>query len=259
METEAVIFMHLHRTGGTTFLKLLDDIYNSEETYTIEGKRFVQSAREFSQLPDEQRKEYRLIKGHQFWGLHRFCPNGAKYITILRQPLERVLSQYYWHLRPECPFAIPPGMMLDEFLESGSFISTDNGMTRFIAGKDREDVAYGKCSPDVLALAKNNLQYYFLAVGITERYDESLISFKRLLGWEKFPFYLKKNVCCQKPSHPILSKWEDEALLKYNHYDIEIYEFAKKLFADSIGEMGESFQSELALFKRLNNPPQRRE
>jgi len=246
-----VIFMHLQRTGGTTFLKLLDNIYNRDETYAIDGKRFRESIHEFAQLPEEQRGKYRLIKGHLLWGLHTFCPNETTYITILRQPIDRAISQYYWHLRPECVYPIPADMALGEFLESGTFISADNGMTRFIAGKDRGAVAYGKCSRDMLELAKYNLKRYFLAVGFTEYYEESLILFKRLLGWEKYPFYQKKNVHRQKPAHPDLSKGQVEILLKYNQYDIELYEFAKELFEDRIRQEGKSFQDELALFIQL--------
>jgi hypothetical protein len=253
MTMKTVIFMHLHRTGGTTFLKLLDNIYDTAETYTINGKRFRESFDEFCQLPEERRKKYRLIKGHLFWGLHRFCPNETTYITLLRHPIEKVISQYYWHLRPECIYPIPPNMTLEEFLESGRFISTDNGMTRFIAGKDREDVEYGKCSQEMLDLAKNNLQRYFLAFGLTEYYDESLILFKKMLGWRQFPFYQKKNVHHKKPANSELSNREKEILVRYNHYDIELFEYARQLFENRVNKEGKSFQDEVSLFKQLNS------
>lgn len=248
-----IIFMHLHRTGGTTFLKLLDNIYAASETYTIDGRHFRESAIEFSQLPENQRKKYRLIKGHLFWGFHRFCPDETTYITILRHPLQRAISQYYWHLRPECFYPISPDTTLAEFLESGRFISADNGMTRFIAGKDREDVAYGKCSPEMLDLAKNNFQRYFLAFGLTEYFDESLILFKRLFGWQKFPFYQKKNVHQQKSGRHELSSRENEVLLRYNHYDIELYEYARQLFEDRLLKEGQPFQEEVTLFRQQNS------
>jgi hypothetical protein len=250
---KTVIFMHLHRTGGTTFLKLLDSIYDPDQTYTIDGKRFRESAIEFSQLPEDQREKYRLIKGHLLWGFHRFCPNETTYITILRHPLERAISQYRWHLRPECVYSIPPDTTIEEFLESGRFISADNGMTRFIAGMDQEHVAYGKCSQEMLDLAKNNFGRYFLAFGLTEYYDESLILFKKILGWQKFPLYQKKNVHHQKPVNSKLSSRENEVLLRYNHYDIELYEYARQLFEGRILKEGQFFQDEVALFKQLNS------
>jgi hypothetical protein len=253
MTMKTVIFMHLHRSGGTTFLKLLDNIYDASETYTIDGKRFRESAVEFSHLSENEREKYRLVKGHLFWGFHGLCPNETTYITILRHPFDRSISQYRWHLRPDCFYPIPPDWTLEAFLESGRFISTDNGMTRFISGKDREDVEYGKCSPEMLGLAKTNLERYFIAFGLTEYYDETLILFKKILEWQKFPFYQRKNVNHQKPANPGISSREHEVLLKYNRYDIELYEYARQLFEERIEKEDQSFRDEVALFKQLNS------
>jgi hypothetical protein len=126
-------------------------------------------------------------------------------------------------------------------------------MTRFLSGKDRDEVAYGKCSQEMLDLAKNNIQRHFLAFGLTEYFDESLIFFKRLLGWQKFPFYQKKNVHQQKSGRPELSSREQEVLLKYNHYDIELYEYARQLFESLLMKEEQSFQDEVALFKQKNS------
>lgn len=41
---------------------------------------------------------------------------------------------------------------------------------------------YGQCSPEMLESAKKNLQD-FAAVGLTERYNETLILLKRAFNW----------------------------------------------------------------------------
>ena len=46
--------------------------------------------------PAAQRGRYRLIQGHLYFGLHRFIPRASTYVTFLRQPVERVLSFYYY-------------------------------------------------------------------------------------------------------------------------------------------------------------------
>jgi hypothetical protein len=253
---KTIIFMHLHRTGGITFIKLLDQIYDPEVTYAIDGRHFRESLQEFIRLPEEERKKFRIIKGHLFWGLHNFCQAGTRYLAFFRHPIDRAISQYYFHLRPQCLYPIPPDTTLTEFLDSGKFISTDNGMTRFVAGKDREDVEYGQCSRDMLKQAKHNLEHHFLAVGITEYYDQSLVLFKRALGWETYPLYQKKNVNRRKPANRCLSQQERKTLFKYNQYDIELYAFAKKMFATRIQEEGKGFEDEVAHFIQLNKAHQ---
>jgi hypothetical protein len=252
---KTVLFMHLHRTGGTTLLKVLESFYDANETFAIDGKRHRCSVQDFIRQPEAKRGKFRMIKGHLFWGLHHFCLNEATYITILRHPIDRVLSLYYWQLRPDCFYSIPAGTTLEDFLASGEFVSVDNGMTRFIAGKDLDEVPYGMCTGKTLELAKDHLARHFAAFGLTERYEESLILFKRSLGWERFPFFQKVNVHQQKPAHPVISAREQEALLLHNAYDLELYGFARMIFEDRISQMVASFADEVALFKHLNASP----
>jgi hypothetical protein len=251
-----VIFMHLHRTGGTTFIKLLDRFYDKKETYAIDGRRFQDSLKELIALPEEQRRKYRLVKGHLFWGLHRHLPHRATYLTFMRHPLARAVSQYHFHLQPRCFYPIPPDMTLREFLESGKFVSTDNGMTRLVAGKNWDEVPYGECTREMLELAISNLRHSFLAVGITERFDESLQLFNRLLGWGQDPLYQSLNVNRKKPVRSVLSKEDEDALRHYNRFDLQLYEFARAWFEKRIGQEGPDFQTDMERFRRsLGNSP----
>jgi hypothetical protein len=171
---------------------------------------------------------------------------------MLRDPIDRVTSLYYYQLRPQHKYYISPGISLVEYLNEGIALSSDNGMTRFIAGKDRDDVAYGKCSPEMLEEAKENLNRHFLAIGLTERFDESIILFKRLLGWEKMPFYHLININKQKPKQRQLTDSELSCIKKYNGLDIELYNYAKRLFEEKISQQDSCFHQELKLFIQQN-------
>jgi hypothetical protein len=244
--------MHLHRTGGTTLQKLTDALYAPQHTYLIRGKHFQESAEEFKRLPDEKRKAYRMIKGHMFFGLHEYCAAEARYITILRNPLRRAVSQYYWHLRPEGYYPIPSGMTLCEFLESGKFISADNGMTRFIVGKDRDAVPYGRCTAGMLDEAKSNLQRYFLAVGLTEQFDPSIILFKRLLGWKKVPAYTVKNKNSQQYEHAEITEKEHACIKRFNELDMELYRYATTLFEQKVSTQDPTFADDVDRLQKIN-------
>jgi len=45
------------------------------------------------------RRRLLVVRGHLFYGIHEFLPQGATYITMLREPVVRLLSSYYFILR----------------------------------------------------------------------------------------------------------------------------------------------------------------
>ena len=61
--------------------------------------------------------------------------------------------------------------------------------------------AQGELDASALALAKRNLDG-FIAVGLTERFDESLIMIRRALGW-RLPAYMSTNAALSgQPGDP---------------------------------------------------------
>src|SRR5438105_758705 len=47
-------------------------------------------------LSKERLRKIRVFKGHMLFGLHEVLPQPATYITVLRDPIERTLSAYYF-------------------------------------------------------------------------------------------------------------------------------------------------------------------
>jgi len=87
----SIVFLHIPKTGGTTLSKLIEKMYN---TYLI----WHQSEGDFRSLSPEEREHYRIIIGHTNLGmkLHEYVTQPCAYVTILRDPIERILSLYYY-------------------------------------------------------------------------------------------------------------------------------------------------------------------
>jgi hypothetical protein len=252
----AILFMHLHKTGGTTLSKVIDAMYPPHQVFSIQGRRFRESIEEFKSFSPSRRAGFKVVKGHMFFGLHRFIPRPSFYITLLRDPLERIHSLYYWALdRPNVPYhkrVAGRGMTLEQFLESGLAPAADNGMVRFLSGCDVDTVPYGKCTDDLLDIAKQNLAEWFPVFGLTEFFDETLIFLKRTLGWEKMPPYLRKNVTDGKPQrndHGMRSR----AVTECTRLDLPLYEYARERFQSLIATQGGGFLEEVLRFRELNN------
>jgi hypothetical protein len=121
----------------------------------------------------------------------------------------------------------------------------ENGQTRQIAG-----VRDG--SPDASSLdrAKHNLETAFCAAGLVDRFDESVVLFRRRLGW-KLPLYVRKNVT-RTQSAPEPTSQALDIIRRRNTLDAELYDFGRGLFQEQIRREGHLFHLEVSMFKALN-------
>lgn len=106
MEHEALIFLHVPKTAGTTLNRIIEWQYNPVSIFTVDPHRIRATAARFKTFPEERRRRLRVVRGHLVFGIHEFLPQGAVYITMLREPVARLLSSYHFILRrPLSPVA----------------------------------------------------------------------------------------------------------------------------------------------------------
>src|SRR6266581_2281326 len=99
MDPEALIFLHIPKTAGTTLNRIIEWHYNPLSIFTIAPYGIRATAERFKTLSEQRRRRFRVVRGHLFYGIHEFLPQGATYITLLREPAARFLSSYYFILR----------------------------------------------------------------------------------------------------------------------------------------------------------------
>src|SRR6516162_400599 len=95
LRTRALLFLHIHKTAGTTLHRIIEREYNPFYIYTIEGGRIEWSVDHLKKLPLHRRAALQVVKGHMSFGLHEYLPQPSTYITFLRDPVERCISSYY--------------------------------------------------------------------------------------------------------------------------------------------------------------------
>jgi hypothetical protein len=250
-----VIFLHLTRTGGINLTNILLRRYKRE--YKInqfqKGDKF--SVKNFIALPQHERDQIELLRGHMPFGLHAYFTHPYLYITFLRDPIERVLSEYAATRAPKNSRRIREYEKIADFTLR-DFVMSDldavnNYQTRVLSGEWSEPYQ-PVSSSDVATLletAKKNLQEYFAVVGITERFDETLLVLKRTLGL--------KNI--QYPGRSNSLEREEEAteeikqiILEKNRADVELYRFANELLNKEVLDYGVEFEHDLRRLRQNN-------
>lgn len=123
-----------------------------------------------------------LVAGDASFGLHRHL-QGARYVTLLRDPIPRVVSRYrdarHDTAHPMHPIA--SSMTLSEVLERDAWRDLSNGECRALTG--RWEFSADDQPSQVLELAVDNLERHFALWGLTERFPETALIARATLGW----------------------------------------------------------------------------
>jgi hypothetical protein len=252
MRDETAIFCHIPKTAGTTLQRIIERQYRPKMRHYIYHHDAGVEA--FKALPTARRAALRMVRGHIPFGIHQYLPGPARYFTILRQPIERIISYYYFVQRePDhylYDYSNTPGMTLRRYLEDQVSLQTDNYQTRLISGV-WTDVGYGECDRSVLELAKENLAEHFAVVGLTKWFDQTLLLLQRTFGWNNI-FYMRHNVTRGRPKREALPPETLDVIAAHNQLDLELYAFGAKLFRQQVQDQGPSFADAIKRFQIAN-------
>ena len=136
MWTDLVLcYLHIPKSGGTSIRDVFSnavpdgsvfDCYWALSGHTIEDLLWLSTA---------EKRAIRVLFGHYFFGTHTILERPATYATILRDPVDRVVSQYrYQSMTNGLPFvSADRAPTFDEMLTSGNF-AYNNLTCRMIAG-----------------------------------------------------------------------------------------------------------------------------
>ena len=246
-----VAFVHIPKTAGTTLNSILAHEYSPDETYEIMMRGMSLSVPKpmimprpvisFSKLRRlksaiKHRQTLRLIRGHFDLSLSKLLPPDTRFFTLLRDPVERAISHYYHYRRRTIDPIHPLAMRstLSEWVSSCGLVEMDNGQTRRLAGEI--NLPWGRVTRHMLDRAKSNLVSNFAVVGLTERFEESLILLHLAFNW---PLYriTAENVGVSRPPRAEVSEQALKVIEDCNRFDLDLYQFASVLFEQAISQI----------------------
>ena len=244
-----LVFVHIPKTAGTTLKALLAHRFPAGATHEIMMRgmsliapRHVIDRRPLISFSTVYRLKAalaaergpRLIHGHLDLSLERWLPAGARFLTMLRDPLERAISHYchYRQQRSDPVHALAMRSSLREWVSDRGLVEMDNGQTRRLAGE--MTLPIGAVTEQTLARAKENLLRRFSFVGLTERFEESQVLLHRALGLP-YGCYPSLNVAADRLRQVDVDAGALEAVAGRNRFDLELYRFASELLDRAAG------------------------
>lgn len=211
-----IISLHIPKTAGTSFRNLLKNVYGEKEVvrFDIDTNNIVrlnEKVYESTKLPDAT-----VIHGHfvfQTLQVKFPLPKDYKLITWVRDPVKRVVSNFYY-LESRIK------ELLDEEKNNLNILSK---LQRTLIEFARAEINRNRQSK---FLTGSTLSDYTF-VGVQEFYEEDISRLARILNWKELPSVPFHNRTVEKPVM-IPEEILDE-IRELNREDQLIYEEALEL------------------------------
>jgi hypothetical protein len=260
-----LVFQHIPKTAGTTLSHVVARQFASHEIFHVRDPNQPKAPRysvacgsveQFIALPESQRARFRCVLGHMHFGIHRYVPGPAKYLTILRDPVQRVLSQHdqYTRMVNSRELEARP-LTLEQFI-SGKPAVADNHQTRFLCGcRALNGWEYEEHSEqENLDRAKQHLREHCIVVGTVQRFDETMVVLGERMGWQDVR-YVRYNIGTRRAwqAHPDPATLR--AIFDANALDRELHAFANALLDEAIAQIGTAFAERLAIYRASTDLP----
>lgn len=242
-----IILVHIPKTGGLTMARVIERHYEPGQILVVKSRSMISR---LDDLPESQKARLRFVRGHVPFGLHTRLPQHSTYVTMLRNPIERVLSLYSY-VRSDREHTLHEQVVrneltLEQYVRSDiSREQVEDGQVRLLSGSPLDP------DEDALETAKANLARFFSVVGVTERFDETMILLRRAFGWRS-PVYFKRNVTKERVHRRDVPRHVVALIEEKNSLDVQLYEFARRLFYRAVAENAERFRRELGMLRLIN-------
>jgi hypothetical protein len=247
-----LIFVHIPKNAGMSIRHVVARQYIGQPSYVFRGN--PGELDQFLAMSQAERDAYQCIMGHVRYGIHQYLSDPAVYMTLLRDPVERTISSYYYiQDYPHHPQnARYQGVSLMEYIQSEP---RGERQTRWLVGFRPDGGTYGgddhPLPPNALEIAKEHLRTHFGAVGLVEEFDKSLLLMQKAFGWENI-YYARRNSNEKRPAREQISQEVMDYLHAHAEPDRSLYEYARTLFEEQCQAYGASLEQDLASFRRRN-------
>ena len=224
-----IFFTHIPKTSGTSFKEtLLHPNIPDSANFKYRDKR--QWLTDISSC--------KIVTGHFKFGLHNFFRRKPRYITFLREPLDRAVSHYYFIKDCDPKKYLHPLRNIADSLSLEDFYSQNmrlqNLQTNYIAGYFASEMhnrfPWLFSSKMLLEFACLNLRRYYIAYGLQERFEDSIQHFMSILDWKKRYHVEPKKSTKNRPSVSDLDTHVKRSLKQTHELDIIFYKYACENF-----------------------------
>ncbi|MFA9556940.1 sulfotransferase family 2 domain-containing protein [Evansella sp. AB-rgal1] len=216
-KNQILVHLHMPKTGGTSLKNIIKKNIDPHRNLDV----YVEHEKRERIMRTIHSNQFDCIQGHFPYGIHKYIPCPFTYITMLRDPIDRIVSEYYFiknNKKHELHHVVQH-LSLEEYQNQPQ---NRNLQTRLISGHMSDPLTIADVNK-----AKENIEKHFSVVGITEMFDESLLLMEKKFGWKNVK-NRKQNATKKRPALTSLSPKTLTLIKRNNNLDNILYQFAKR-------------------------------
>lgn len=229
-----VVFDHLPKCGGTSINNYLQSAFPKKYTFAMNGVSVQKSVEEFKKFSQKKRYKIKLIYGHLANELFDLAHPDAVLATVLREPVDRIISHYYYVKRRQSHYLYKKvkeqNIQLDEYCYHNLSPELENWYVTHFTGLSISEVQ--KNPTKSVDIAFKNITEKYHVIGFLNDIPLFINELKRYANI-KTQF---KNKIVNKTNGRIgieeVDKFTIEKIAKKNLLDIELF---KRLYETKIG------------------------
>ena len=224
-ERELVAFIHVPKSGGTSLRRALEQqsvAYKILPSYEDHG--FLRIS-DLQYISKSALQNYDAVFGHFQYGIHVNFGRKTRYISMIRNPYDLIISYYFY---AKGTLKLPAILACSDIYEAvrvQTNVFFDNITTRMFAGLDDNEIV----DETVYERAVANIDKDFEFVGILESPVASFSRIGAYLGLEIRP--MTENVTPNTKEYELLDMAKFRAFSNpYIRFDLALYEYVLNKF-----------------------------
>ena len=226
----------MRKAGGVAFRRLLEDCWPYEKRFCVKGCDLHFWHDKLASLPDGEKRNIRFVDGHIWYGWHELFSQECIYLTMLRDPIERIWSLYYYDKLYHDRDLHTPFMSFQKYLDLGTW-SMRNDQVRHLCGRDCPALVYlpvnlvisDRKLEDVglsdLELAKENIEQHFPLFGMLDEAQLFVDRCAEFFGWPVGAVMPHVHRTPHKPKQ--LDRSFNDRILGMNALDAELCDWVR--------------------------------
>lgn len=232
-----IAIYHISECGGSSLFRAMDKLNGGRNISCIAWSE----SDAFQTLSEERRHGYPLVHWHLATPIRPFVSPTAKIVSMVRDPVQRMISEYYW-----CAKHRGKGnSWVPSLIENGvSFRDWVAWMEEHPRGHLRDWITALRPShqapwslEEILEVTEQEVDF----LGITEYFDASLFILGLLIGNGRIPKW-ERAASASPPKRTDLDPAIIRSLERICELDMAFYEACRQRFLDHYGDMVAYFQ-----------------